>query len=134
MLFANEFFEKLWYSSHPLGLLLVPVAWCYALVIIIRRLCYQSGIFAINQIDAPGVISRGYGGHESASPQQVRPDSNPLLVGDEPVLIARNTLTPVAVAKERRLAAEELIKHYKCNLIICDDGLQHYGLGRDIEI
>ncbi|MEQ8428333.1 MAG: tetraacyldisaccharide 4'-kinase [Gammaproteobacteria bacterium] len=163
---ANEFFEKLWYSSHPLGLLLVPVAWCYALVIIIRRLCYQSGIFAINHIDAPvivvgnitvggtgktplvlwlvdyfrkkglkpGVISRGYGGYESDSPQQVRPDSNPLLVGDEPVLIARNTLTPVAVAKERRLAAEELIKHYKCNLIICDDGLQHYGLGRDIEI
>lgn len=82
----------------------------------------------------PGIVSRGYGGIESAKPQQVRPDSNPKLVGDEPVLMARNTLSPVAVAKKRRLAAEQLIKHYKCNLIICDDGLQHYNLGRDIEI
>ncbi len=162
----DEFIEKVWYSSHPLGLLLVPLAWCYTLVIILRRVCYQSGIFAINQVAAPvivvgnisvggtgktplvlwlvdyfrqkglkpGVISRGYGGRESARPQQVRPDSNPLLVGDEPVLIARNTLSPVAVARERLLAAEELIKHYNCNLIICDDGLQHYGLGRDLEI
>ncbi len=82
----------------------------------------------------PGVISRGYGGIVMNKPQQVRPDSSPKLVGDEAVLLARNTLSPVAVAKKRRLAAEELVKHYRCNIIICDDGLQHYAMQRDIEI
>ncbi len=166
MLLPSEFIEKVWHSSHPLGILLAPLGWLYAGFIILRRLLYQSGAIAINQIDAPvivvgnisvggtgktplvlwlvehfrekglkpGIISRGHGGTDSKKPQQVRADSNPMLVGDEPVLLARNTLSPVAVARRRTEAAEELIKHYNCNLIICDDGLQHYALGRDLEI
>lgn len=82
----------------------------------------------------PGIVSRGYGGRPAKTPQQVRPDSNPELVGDEPVLIAQRTGCPVAVSPQRVLAARELVRHTGCNVLLCDDGLQHYALGRDIEI
>ncbi|MGB1801287.1 MAG: tetraacyldisaccharide 4'-kinase, partial [Gammaproteobacteria bacterium] len=82
----------------------------------------------------PGIVSRGYGANLSGKTLQVRPDSDPRSVGDEPVLIARKTNCPVAVAVKRRNAAEQLIEHYDCDLILCDDGLQHYSLARDIEI
>ncbi len=82
----------------------------------------------------PGVVSRGYGGRMIGQPQQVRPDSSPQMVGDEPVLIAQKTRCPVAVCRHRVIAAEELIRHTDCNIIVCDDGLQHLALGRDIEI
>jgi tetraacyldisaccharide 4'-kinase len=87
-----------------------------------------------NQGYKPGVVSRGYKGTESGVPQQVRPDSNPYFVGDEPVMISRKTNAPVAVSHKRYLAAKELMAHSDCNIILCDDGLQHYGLHRDIEI
>ncbi|OGT35885.1 MAG: tetraacyldisaccharide 4'-kinase [Gammaproteobacteria bacterium RBG_16_51_14] len=82
----------------------------------------------------PGIVSRGYGGKVKEWPQQVRTDSNPDLVGDEPVLIARRTGCPVAISPKRRIAAEELIAYAGCNIILCDDGLQHLALPRDIEI
>lgn len=82
----------------------------------------------------PAVVSRGYGGRMSRHPQQVRPDSSPEMVGDEPVLIAQRTRCPVAVSARRALAAEEIIRHTDCNIIVCDDGLQHLALARDIEI
>lgn len=82
----------------------------------------------------PGIISRGYGGSGQQMPQQVRPDSNPFQVGDEPVLIARNTGVPVATAANRYVAASELIEHTDCNILLCDDGLQHHSLHRDLEI
>ena len=82
----------------------------------------------------PGIISRGYGGMTTQWPQQVRPDSNPVTVGDEPVLIARRTGCPVAVSPDRYKAAVELLEHRKCDILICDDGLQHHALARDIEI
>ena len=82
----------------------------------------------------PGVVSRGYGGRMTRHPQQVRPDSSPEMVGDEPVLIAQRAGCPVAVCARRGIAAEELIRHTDCNIIVCDDGLQHLALGRDIEI
>jgi len=82
----------------------------------------------------PGVISRGYGGRASTRPQQVRPDSHPAQVGDEPVLIAQRTHCPVAVSPNRYLAASELLKHTDCDVLLCDDGLQHLSLDRDLEI
>lgn len=82
----------------------------------------------------PGVVSRGYGGRGGKWPQQVRPDTSPDLVGDEPVVIARRTHCPVAVSARRHMAARELVRHTDCNMVICDDGLQHHALGRDIEI
>ena len=82
----------------------------------------------------PGIISRGYGGQASSWPQQVRPDSDPAVVGDEAVLLATKTGCPMAVAPDRVAAANALINHSDCDVIISDDGLQHYALQRDIEI
>ncbi len=82
----------------------------------------------------PGVVARGYGGTAGQWPQQVRPDSDPVVVGDEPVLIAARCRCPVAVAPDRAAAAESLVRHGHCNIIVSDDGLQHYRLARDIEI
>lgn len=82
----------------------------------------------------PGIISRGYGGKASSWPQQVRPDSDPTMVGDEAVLLAGATRCPMAVGPDRVAAARALIEHSDCNVILSDDGLQHYALQRDIEI
>ena len=82
----------------------------------------------------PGIVSRGYGGTYLSNIELVKPTSNPLLVGDEPVIIARNTNCPVVVAKIRAKGAKELVEKYNCNIILCDDGMQHYSLARDIEI
>ncbi len=82
----------------------------------------------------PGVISRGYGGKARTWPQQVRWDGDPTMVGDEAILIARRTRCPMAVGPDRVASAQALLKYTDCNVIISDDGLQHYALGRDIEI
>ena len=82
----------------------------------------------------PGIISRGYGGRAKKWPQQVRPDSNPSQVGDEPVLISQRTSCPVAVSPVRYQAARELQNLGTCDVILCDDGLQHLELHRDLEI
>ena len=82
----------------------------------------------------PGIVSRGYGGTYLSNIELVKPTSNPLLVGDEPVIIARNTNCPVVVAKKRAKGAKKLVEKYNCNIILCDDGMQHYSLARDIEI
>jgi tetraacyldisaccharide 4'-kinase len=82
----------------------------------------------------PGIISRGYGGNTGNRPQQVRPDSEPGLVGDEPVLIAQRTGCPVAVSPNRYRAAMELLQFTDCDVLLCDDGLQHLSMHRDLEI
>ena len=82
----------------------------------------------------PGIISRGYGGKSKKWPQQVRADSNPYLVGDEPVLIAQRTACAVAVSPYRYMAAKELLEHTDCDVLLCDDGLQHLSMDRDLEI
>ena len=82
----------------------------------------------------PGIISRGYGGKANSWPQQVRPDSDPAMVGDEAVLMAGATQCPMAVGPDRVAVAQALIEHSDCDVIISDDGLQHYALQRDIEI
>jgi tetraacyldisaccharide 4'-kinase len=82
----------------------------------------------------PGVISRGYGVN-NAQPTAVQQTSLASQVGDEPVLIARRTDCPVWVGKNRVAAGQALLKAYPaCNVIISDDGLQHYRLQRHIEI
>ena len=82
----------------------------------------------------PGVVSRGFG-RKHDKPLMVLPDSPAQSVGDEPLLIARQTRVPVAVARDRVAAALLLLdKHPECDIIISDDGLQHYALARDVEL
>ncbi len=97
------------------------------LVVHIAQLLKRSGY-------APGIISRGYGGKARSWPQQVRPDADPVMVGDEAILISRRSACPMAVGPDRGLTGELLQKHSGCDIIISDDGLQHYALERDIEI
>ncbi|WP_019673047.1 tetraacyldisaccharide 4'-kinase [Psychrobacter lutiphocae] len=81
-----------------------------------------------------GVISRGYGGDESVMPKVVTATSRPEQVGDEPCLIFRETQACVAVCPNRQQAIELILKQQPdTQLIIADDGLQHYKLQRDIE-
>ena len=82
----------------------------------------------------PGVVSRGYGGAATTWPQTVDADSDPSMVGDEPVLIARRTACPVVVGPQRVQAARKLLADHDCDVIVSDDGLQHYALARDFEI
>ncbi len=83
---------------------------------------------------APGVISRGYGGRERG-PFEVGPLSDASEVGDEPVLIAGRTEVPLFIGRDRVAAGDALLAaHPNCDVIISDDGLQHYRLQRDIEI
>ncbi len=82
----------------------------------------------------PGIVSRGYGGKAKYYPQRVTTYSNPKQVGDEPLMLAQQTGLPVAVAPNRAAAADLLVKEEGCDLIIADDGLQHLGLARDLEI
>jgi tetraacyldisaccharide 4'-kinase len=82
----------------------------------------------------PGVISRGYGSSHDM-PLPVTPDSTAQRVGDEPVLIACSAQVPVVVGRNRVAAAQALLQaHPDVNVIVSDDGLQHYALQRDIEI
>ncbi len=82
----------------------------------------------------PGIISRGHGGASSA-PREVKADSLAADAGDEPLLIARRTGCPVMVGRDRPAAGRALLAaHPQVNVLISDDGLQHYALQRDIEI
>jgi tetraacyldisaccharide 4'-kinase len=85
----------------------------------------------------PGVISRGYKGKIAQSKQVASVINRPLNFedyGDEPVLIFNNTNVPVVVGKNRVQAAQFLIDNFDIDIILSDDGLQHYSLARDIEI
>ncbi len=82
----------------------------------------------------PGIVSRGYGGTAQGC-RAVRPESDPADCGDEPVLLARRSRCPVWIGRDRVAAAQALRSaHPEVDVILTDDGLQHYRLARDIEI
>lgn len=81
----------------------------------------------------PAVVSRGYGGH-SDYPYRLTDCSSAAESGDEPLAIFRRTGVPVVVDPVRTRAVSWLQQHTDCNVVLCDDGLQHYALARDIEI
>lgn len=82
---------------------------------------------------SPGIVSRGYGGSKASSSMRVDSASDPMVVGDEPVLLARRTDCPVVVDANRARAAQMLVDD-GVDVIISDDGLQHYRLLRTYEI
>jgi tetraacyldisaccharide 4'-kinase len=83
----------------------------------------------------PGIVSRGYGrASDDRVPIPVAVDADPDRVGDEPLLLARAGF-PVVVARDRVSAGRALLaRHPECDVILADDGLQHYRLARDVEI
>lgn len=81
-----------------------------------------------------GIVSRGYG-RNHGSVQEVLPDSGPGEVGDEPLLLRRSLALPVFVGRDRVAAAQALLSRYPATtVVVCDDGLQHLQLYRDLEI
>lgn len=82
----------------------------------------------------PGVISRGYGGARRSEPLLVHPDDPATLVGDEPLMLAQACDVPVCIFPDRARAGRHLLSNRDVNVILCDDGMQHYALERDFEV
>jgi len=156
---------KHWQHLTWLSLALLPLAGLFALVSGARRLAYRHSwlravrlrapVVIVGNISvggtgktplviwladalrargfSPGLVSRGYRGAGSLS--EVTSDADPAHSGDEPVLLARRSLCPVWVGRDRVQAARALLERYPgVDVIVSDDGLQHYRLARDFEI
>jgi len=90
--------------------------------------------FLRNQGFRVGVISRGYGGQPPQLPWRVDPAGDATHSGDEPLLIAQRAQVPVFIDPDRPAAARALLAQEQVDVIISDDGLQHYALGRSVEL
>lgn len=82
----------------------------------------------------PGIVSRGVGGVRQKMPHWVHANDEAEQVGDEALLLVQATGCPVVICVNRVRAVTDLLQHSNCNIVISDDGLQHYRLGRDLEI
>lgn len=156
--------EYLWYKNRFLGYLLFPLACLFSLIVFFRRqyLTRQSAklplktpiivignitvggtgktpvvIALVNELKAkgykPGVVSRGYGG-EANYPYLLNDNTTAAESGDEPLLIYKRCACPVVVSPLRNEAIAYLQKHSDIDVIVSDDGLQHYAMPRTIEI
>lgn len=155
--------SEAWYNKATWLKLLLPFSWLYGLVtnmrkraLLRRQPSFPLPIVVVGNISVggtgktpvvielvqllkqqgwrPAVISRGYGGITEHFPYPVDAKSDPLLVGDEPVLIATRSGCPVVVDPVRLNAALYVVQNYDCDIIISDDGLQHYAMPRVFEI
>jgi tetraacyldisaccharide 4'-kinase len=82
----------------------------------------------------PGIVSRGYKAKTKYFPLLVTEQSDPIAVGDEALLLKLQTNCPVVIAPNRAEAVQLLLQNSDCNIVLCDDGLQHHRLKRDMEI
>ncbi|MFN0301486.1 MAG: tetraacyldisaccharide 4'-kinase [Burkholderiales bacterium] len=127
-------YRRGWFASEPIQVPVLVVGNFFVggtgktpLVVALAALLCRSG-------RVPGIISRGFGG-ANVEPRPVRPGDHPDQVGDEPLLIAERSNVPVWIGRDRVAAARALlVGHASVDVIICDDGLQHLALRRDIEI
>ena len=156
--------DKLWYTRQPHRWLLLPFAWVYQAITVIRRhylqrTCQQTfsvPIIVVGNISVGGVgktplvialaqklqaqgirvgiVSRGYGASVASFPHEVNTHDTATLVGDEPLLLAKRTGCPVVIAPDRVQAVQYLLAKHQSQVVISDDGLQHYKMGRAIEI
>lgn len=156
--------DRLWYGKGRPLLLLTPFSWLYRTIAEGRRRKAVEArtkklgvpVVVVGNITAGGtgkspltawlvssmkadgwrpvVLSRGYGGKASDSPLLVTEDTLPSIAGDEPVMLAQATRVPVIVDPNRLRAAEFALDNALGDVLISDDGLQHYRLPRDIEL
>lgn len=159
-----NYIEKYWYNHNWWQYFLMPLSWLYLIIITIRRYVlvkfFQKKapvpIIVVGNLTVGGVgktplvvalakallaggvkvgiVSRGYRARVKTLPHEVSLTDDSLMVGDEPLLLARNTGCPVVIAKKRNQAVQLLRQRHDCQVIISDDGLQHYAMGRTIEI
>ncbi|MEM8491185.1 MAG: tetraacyldisaccharide 4'-kinase [Pseudomonadota bacterium] len=156
--------ERRWYGSPGLLWLLFPLELLYVGLSAVRRALYRSGILSSDHpgvpvivvgnvtaggsgktpcvraiadhlLDAglrPAIVSRGHGGTDPG-PRAVRSDDDARQVGDEALMLARTARCKVVIGRDRAAAARIAVEQ-GANTVVCDDGLQHYALARDIEI
>lgn len=96
------------------------------LIVWLAEYCHRQGLKV-------GVLSRGYGAKPLALPHRVSPSDSAAVAGDEPLLIVQRTGVPMVIDPVRSRGAQALLKHQGLDLLLADDGLQHYGLARDLE-
>jgi len=89
--------------------------------------------FLLQQGKKPGIVSRGYGGNVSGT-KQIDDNDSAIKVGDEPWMIFQRTHCPVVVGADRAAAVNLLLNDNDCDIVLSDDGLQHYQLQRSLEI
>jgi tetraacyldisaccharide 4'-kinase len=82
----------------------------------------------------PGIVSRGYKAMPASFPHCVDDSDTALIAGDEPLLLKRRAQVPVVIDPDRSRACQTLLSNYDCDIIISDDGMQHYKMGRTREI
>lgn len=156
--------DWLWYQHRWAGYLLLPLALLFYCVSQIRRWYIQRQspqalgvpVIVVGNISVggtgktpvivsvveflqqqgfkPAVVSRGYGGKVQSYPYALNANSTAELAGDEPLLIYQRCQCPVVVAPKRLEAARYALAHFDVDVILSDDGLQHYALPRDLEI
>ena len=154
--------HHIWYNSRFMGLFLAPLAWLFRALSAVRRFVLQRSqaslstpVIVVGNINIggtgktpllmaivqhlqqqglkPAVISRGYGGHADY-PYALTENSTADQAGDEPLMIYQHCHCPVVVAPKRLAAARYIEQHCDVDVIVSDDGLQHYALPRDVEI
>lgn len=158
------FIDKLWYGKHVLRWVFWPFTLVYRAVVVLRRwylvsfcqINYPVPLIVVGNITVGGVgktplvielarklqdkglivgiVSRGYRAGIKDFPYEVRLQDVAEDVGDEPLLLAQRTRCPVVIAPKRTDAVQYLLEKYHCQIIISDDGLQHYRMGRAVEI
>ena len=119
-----------WSSEAPIvvvGNLVVGGTGKTPIVIWLTKLLERNGY-------KPGIVSRGYGGSSPKNPIIVNNETSVSISGDEPLIIFQNTQRPVCISSNRISAVNKLLKETDTNIIISDDGLQHYKMNRDLEI
>ncbi|EHL31650.1 tetraacyldisaccharide 4'-kinase [Legionella drancourtii] len=156
--------DNIWYGKHPVQWILSPLSIGYRLVASARRWYLQNfcqehcpvPLIVVGNITVGGVgktplvielakrlqekgltvgiVSRGYGATIKNFPYEVQLHDAATKVGDEPLLIAQRTQCPVVIAPKRTEAVRYLLNKHQSQIIISDDGLQHYRMGRAIEI
>ncbi len=156
-------FNRIWYADG-FAPWLWPLGWLFGGIVRLRHACYELGLRQGTRVEVPvlvvgnltvggtgktpltaylanslrslgrrpGIATRGHGG-AAGQVRLVSPHSSPAEVGDEPLLLLRRTGVPVCVAPRRADAARALVAA-GCDVILCDDGLQHLALARDLEI
>jgi tetraacyldisaccharide 4'-kinase len=156
--------QEIWYGGRAPGAMLVALSWLFGAASGLRRTLYRMGILKAIKVAAPvivvgnitvggtgktplvialvntlrergwkpGVVSRGFAG-SAKDVTRVDATSDPALVGDEARLIFDATQAPVVIGRDRVRAARSLIET-GVDVIVSDDGLQHYRLQRDVEI
>jgi tetraacyldisaccharide 4'-kinase len=160
----QSWLNKIWYGGTPPPWWLMPLSGIYGAVSRLRHAAYSKQlrraapltcpVIVIGNLSVggtgktplvcwltvrlaelgfrPGVVTRGYGG-SSRRARLVEASDDPNTVGDEAILLGRRTRAPIAIGRDRPAAAQLLI-NAGCDVIVSDDGLQHYALMRDCEI